>query len=118
MSGPEGGPAREATLEAVHADQMQMQDQLRELSDLLTRTEQHLMGGPHAQMIGAAAAQEKASLGIAPPLGQGGLLQPPQPPMPGLLPQMCELGLNNSHAVSDMQSRLSQVSRLLGVANA
>lgn len=109
-NGPEA-TAREATLEAVHSDQLGLQDSLRDLSNILTRIEEHLMGAPHTQMIGAAAAQEKASLGP-------GQLLPTQPPMPGMLPQMCELGLNNSHAVNDMQSRLSNVSRLLGVPNA
>ena len=110
MSNGADTASREATLEAVHSDQMAMQDQLRELSQILTRIEEHLMGGPTQQMAGAAAAQAKATLGP-------GQLLPAQPQMPGMLPQMCELGMNNSHTVNDVQSRLSNVSRLLGVPN-
>jgi hypothetical protein len=112
-----GTEAREATLEAIHSDQLGLVDQLRDLSNILTRIEEHLMGGPSMQMAGAAAAQAKASIGPGQvvPL-QGGLISP-QPPMPGMLPQMCELGLNNSHTVNDMQSRLANISRLLGVPN-
>lgn len=111
-----GAEAREATLEAVHSDQLGMQDQLRDLGNILTRIEEHLMGGPHVHMAGAVSAQVQAQgLGGGP---AGAPLQPmEQPRMPGMLPQMCELGLNNSHLVSDMQSRLAHVSRLLGVPN-
>ena len=106
-------PAREATLSAVQSDQHQLADQLRDLSNLVTRIEEQLMGAPMTQMAGAGAAQERATLGprnMTTPL-QG--LE--RPPIPGMLPQMCELGMNNSSAVRDVATRLQQVSRLLGV---
>ena len=109
-----GAEAREATLEAVNSDQLQLQDQLRDLSQMLSRIEHHLMGGPTVQMAGAAAAQAQATLGpgtMTTPL-QG---QENRPPMPGLLPQMCELGMLNSSTVRDVATRLQNVSRLLGV---
>jgi len=107
-----GAEAREATLQAVQSDQHQLQDQLRDLSNMVSRIEEQLMGGPMTQMAGAAAAQERATLGP-------GNIMPVQgvdrPPMPGMLPQMCELGMNNSSTVRDIATRLQQVSRLLGV---
>ena len=109
-------PAREATLQAVQADQHQLQDQLRDLTQVIQRIEEHLMGGPSVQMAGAAAAQAKAGLGPGQvvPL-QTGLLEHAQPPMPGMLPQMCELGMLNASAVRDIAARLQQISRLLGI---
>jgi hypothetical protein len=117
MSGPEQA-AREATLEAVHSDQLRLQEQLEELGGVLTRIEQHLMGGPQLQMIGAAQAQA-AALDVRPgaALGVGpGTIAAALPP-PGKLPQMCELGVNNSQKVSDMFSRLTHLTGLLGVPN-
>jgi hypothetical protein len=111
MSGPES-EAREATLQAVNADQLQLQDQLRDLIQVVTRIEEHLMGAPQVQMAGAAAAQERATLGPGNIVPMQGL---DRPPMPGMLPQMCELGMNNSSAVRDVATRLQHVSRLLGV---
>ena len=108
MSGPEQA-VREATLEAVHSDQLRLQEQLKELSDMLTRLEQHLMGGPQVQMLGAAAAQE-AALGTL-PTDRG----PISAALPGKLPQMCELGTANSQVVSDMYGRLTHLTGLLGV---
>jgi hypothetical protein len=104
--------AREATLQAVNSDQLQLQDQLRDLSQIVTRIEEHLMGGPQVQMAGAAAAQAKATLGPGQVVPLQGL---ERPPMPGMLPQMCELGMNNSSTVRDVATRLQHVSRLLGV---
>ena len=116
MSGPEQA-AREATLEAVHSDQLRLQEQLRELSETLTQIEHHLMGGPTTQMISAAQAQESglatrpgAVLG-APPGTIGAAALPP----PGKLPQMCELGVSNSQVVSDMYGRLTNLTGILGV---
>ncbi len=113
MSGSEA--ARDATLEAVHSDQLRLQEQLRELSETLTQIEQHLMGGPTMQMISAAQAQTVAldprpgaALGAAP-----GTIAAALPP-PGKLPQMCELGNQNSQVVSDMYGRLTNLSGLLG----
>jgi hypothetical protein len=108
-----GAEAREATLSAVQSDQHQLADQLRDLSNMVSRIEEQLMGGPMTQMAGAAAAQERATLGPGNvmPL-QAGV---DRPPMPGMLPQMCELGMNNSSAVRDIATRLQQVSRLLGI---
>ena len=104
--------AREATLSAVQSDQHQLADQLRDLSDAVTRIEQHLMGAPMTQMAGAAAAQERATLGPGNIMPVQGL---DRPPMPGMLPQMCEVGMNNSSTVRDVATRLQHVSRLLGV---
>ena len=108
-----GVEAREATLHAVQQDQHQLQDQLRDLIEIVTRIEHHLMGAPQTAMAGAAAAQQRATL------GPGNMTSPLQglerPPMPGMLPQMCELGMNNSSAVRDVATRLQHVSRLLGV---
>lgn len=112
-----GAEAREATLEAVQSDQHQLADQLRDLSNMLSRIEEQLMGGPTTKMASAAALQERATLGPGQVMPQGGLLQPDRPPMPGMLPQMCELGMNNSSAVRDVATRLQHVSRLLGVPN-
>jgi len=115
-NGPEVA-SREATLEAVHSDQMGLQDQLRDLSNILTRIEEHLHGAPLVAMAGAAQAQREASLGpgqMMPAQGLAGTI-PNQPR--GMLPTMCELGLNNSHVVNDLQSRLNNISRLLGVVN-
>lgn len=105
--------SREATLDAVHSDQMGLQDQLRDLSNILTRIEEHLHGAPLVA-AGVAAQQEQATLGNPPAQGLVGTI--PSPPR-GMLPTMCELGLNNSHVVNDLQSRLNNVSRLLGVIN-
>lgn len=105
--------SREATLEAVHSDQMGLQDQLRDLSNILTRIEEHLHGAPLVAMAGVAAAQRDATLG---PGAQGLAGTIPNQPR-GMLPTMCELGLNNSHVVNDLQSRLNNISRLLGVVN-
>ena len=107
-----GVEAREATLQAVQSDQHQLQDQLRDLIEIVTRIEHHLMGAPQVAMAGAAAAQERASLGPGPVMPLQGL---DRPPMPGMLPQLCELGMNNSSAVRDVATRLQHVSRLLGV---
>ena len=107
-----GVEAREATLEAVNSDQLQLQDQLRDLIQIVTRIEEHLMGAPTQQMAGAAAAQERATLGPGNIMPVQGL---DRPPMPGMLPQMCEMGMNNSSAVRDIATRLQHVSRLLGV---
>ncbi len=114
MIGPEQA-AREATLDAVHSDQMGLQEQLRDLSNLMTRIEEHLLGGPQVQMLGAAAAQAKATL------GPGQVMPTPTldaPTARGLLPQMCDLGVSNAHAVTEMQGRLANVSRLLSLPNA
>lgn len=105
-----GAEAREATLQAVQSDQHQLADQLRDLSNMVSRIEEQLMGGPMTQMAGAAAQQQAAlGTGLAMPI------QADRPPMPGMLPQMCELGMNNSSAVRDVATRLQHVSRLLGV---
>ncbi len=114
MSNGADAASREATLDAVHSDQMGLQDQLRDLSNILTRIEEHLHGAPQVQMMAAAAEQERATLGNPPAQGFAGTI--PNPPR-GMLPTMCELGLNNSHVVNDLQSRLNNVSRLLGVVN-
>ncbi len=111
-----GAEAREATLLAVQSDQHQLQDQLRDLSNMVTRIEEQLMGAPMTQMAGAAAAQERATLGPGAVMPAQGL-HVDRPPMPGMLPQMCELGMNNSSAVRDIATRLQQVSRLLGVGD-
>lgn len=115
MSNGAMAEAREATLQAVQSDQHQLQDQLRDLSNMVQRIEQQLMGGPQTAMAGAAEAQARATL------GPGTMTSPLQglerPPMPGMLPQMCELGMNNSSAVRDIATRLQQVSRLLGVGD-
>lgn len=103
---------REATLDAVHSDQQGMQDQLRDLTQIVTRIEEHLLGGPRVQMMSQAQLQKEASAPPGP--APQGLLQANPPPQ-GILPQMCEMGLHNSHAVSDLQERLSNVSRLLGI---
>lgn len=116
MSGPQGAEAaRDATLEAVHSDQLRLQEQLRELSETLTQIEQHLMGGPTMQMISAAQAQG-AALDVRPnPLGGApGTIAAALPP-PGKLPQMCELGVSNSQVVSDMYGRLTHLTGILGV---
>ena len=113
MSNGAEAASREATLEAVHSDQLGLQDQLRDLTNILTRIEEHLHGAPLVAM-GAAAAQQQASIGGQPAQGLVGTI--PNPPR-GMLPTMCELGLSNSHVVNDLQSRLANVSRLLGVPN-
>lgn len=108
-----GVEARESTLQAVQADQHQMQEQLRDLSQVVTRIEEHLLGSPRVQMMSAAQAQEeKLATGPAPQ----GLLQA-APPAQGALPQMCELGRMNSNAVGDIAARMQSISRLLGVHN-
>lgn len=112
MSGPEA-VAREATLEAVHSDQLRLQEQLRELSDALTQIEHHLMGGPTMQMISAADAQA-AALDVRPTPQLGSIGAAALPP-PGKLPQMCELGVTNSQVVSDMYGRLTRLTGILGV---
>lgn len=116
MSNGEGGAVRETTLEAVHSDQLSLQDQLRDLSNVLTRIEEHLIGGPKVQMRIAAGAQEAALKNPLdnPALGQAaGILAP----SPGKLPQMCELGVNNSQIASDLHSRLTHLTGILGVPN-
>ncbi len=110
-----GEAARESTLEAVNADQLQLQDQLRDLSEVVTRIEQHLMGSPQTQMLSAAAQQERVALGPGAVMPVQGLSE--RPPLPGMLPQMCELGMNNSSTVRDIATRIQHVSRLLGVPN-
>ena len=104
--------AREATLQAVQSDQHQLADQLRDLSQIVQRIEEQLMGGPQVAMAGAAAAQQHATLGPGNIVPVQGL---ERPPMPGMLPQMCELGMNNSSTVRDVATRLQQIARLLGV---
>jgi hypothetical protein len=114
MSNGEGGATREATLEAVHSDQLRLQEQLKELSDVLTRLEQHLMGGPQVQMLGQAAAAQSAALSPLP----GAVLAergPISAAIPGKLPQMCELGTSNSQVVSDMYGRLTHLTGILSV---
>lgn len=114
MSGPEQA-ARDATLEAVHSDQLRLQEQLRELSETLTQIEQHLLGGPTMQMISAAQAQESGLATRPNPLGGApGTIGAALPP-PGKLPQMCELGVSNSQVVSDMYGRLTNLTAVLGV---
>jgi len=102
---------RESTLQAVQQDQGQMQDQLRDLTQIITRIEEWLLGGPHVQMMSAAQAQQEGL--VTGPAPQG--LLHPNPPPSGILPQMCEMGRLNSAAVSDIYSRLQQISRLLGI---
>ena len=116
MSGPEQA-AREATLEAVHSDQLRLQEQLRELSETLTQIEHHLMGGPTMQMVSAAQAPA-AAIDVRPGAVLGappGIIGAAALPPPGKLPQMCELGTNNSQVVSDMYGRLTHLTAILGV---
>jgi len=115
MSGPEDGASREATLDAVHSDQLALLDQLRELGNIITQIEEHLLGSPRVQMMSAADAQAKASIAPGQLIPAQGLDVPIAPQ--GMLPQMCELGLNNSKSVTGMRSQLTSISRLLGVPN-
>ena len=85
MNGEVKEASREATLDAVHSDQLGLSEQLRTLSEMLTRIEEHLLGGAHMQMLGVAAAQAKATV------SPGGIMPAPTldaPTQKGLLLQM------------------------------
>ena len=113
MSNGEGlGPQREATLDAVHSDQLGLSEQLRTLSEMFSRIEEHLLGSEHANIL--SAAQAKAS--ITP----GKIMPAPAldvPELRGLLPQMCDLGISNAQIVIELQGRVTSISHLLSVPN-
>ncbi len=116
--GQEKASSREATLDAVHSDQLGLSEQLRTLSEMLTKIEEHLLGGEHMKMLSVAAAQSKATLGAEGLMPGQAVMPAPTldaPTHKGLLLQMCDLGTNNAQSVLDMQRRLSSISRLLSV---